>query len=143
VGDLSSTSTTTTGTPSTRLGTSRTGSRTQTKLAAAHWLTDQARRGEVILPKSAQHVQETCQWPNAEERYLLALTILQLSGGWHMRDPLHIRSEELRCSMTSHYRRWPTKPPATITLEAVLHSARREPYRPSKDFPPDAAYFIS
>lgn len=112
----------------------------QDELAAARWLTDLADQDVVILPRSGQHAQETCQWSNDDERYLLGLTILQVSRGWQMRDPLQIRLEELRASLTMHYRHWPTTPPAAITLEGAIHSAQISPPQAPSYFPRDAAH---
>lgn len=62
---------------------------------AALRLIQWAQERKVILPMSAGHMSETCKWTNGEARYRLALTILQLSSGWQMRDPLEIRRNEL------------------------------------------------
>lgn len=50
----------------------------------------------VRLPISAGHVSETGKWTRQPDRYRLALTMLDLSGGWQMRDPLDVRRLEIR-----------------------------------------------
>jgi hypothetical protein len=68
---------------------------------AALWLIEQASAGRIILPLSAAHMSETCKWRNDGERYALALTMLQLSAGWQLRDPLAVRRNELLASLHS------------------------------------------
>ncbi|MGK8508208.1 hypothetical protein ACRS5S_09135 [Nocardia asiatica] len=68
---------------------------------AALWLIEQASAGRIILPLSSAHMSETCKWRNGGERYTLALTMLQLSAGWQLRDPLAVRRNELLSSLHS------------------------------------------
>ncbi|MFI1236831.1 hypothetical protein [Nocardia salmonicida] len=68
---------------------------------AALWLIEQASAGRIILPLSSAHMSETCKWRNNGERYALALTILQLSAGWQLRDPLAVRRKEILSSIHS------------------------------------------
>lgn len=72
---------------------------------------------KIILPLSFAHVSETCQWEDAENRYQHALTLLRLSAGWVMRDPVQVRQHELRQILL---RRFPVGSP--VPLEVVtLH----------------------
>ncbi len=50
--------------------------------------------GEVLLPASAGHLVETTPL-HGEPRVALAGTMLALSRGWQMRNPLHVRVEEV------------------------------------------------
>ncbi|CAN5196341.1 hypothetical protein BH09ACT5_BH09ACT5_05970 [soil metagenome] len=76
-----------------------------------------ARERKVILPMSGGHMSETCKWTDDEARYRLALTILQLSSGWQMRDPLDVRRFELRRSFTSRFRSIDLPDREVFTLE--------------------------
>ncbi len=51
---------------------------------------------KIILPLSSGHYSETTHWNDDARRYQLGLTMLRLSRGWQMRDPLVVRREELR-----------------------------------------------
>jgi hypothetical protein len=84
---------------------------------AAWELIDMARARKVILPMSSAHISETCKWSAREDRYRLALTILQLSGGWQMRDPLEVRRLELRRSFLAAMKGMDTPPMEAFTLE--------------------------
>ncbi|MBO0880748.1 MAG: hypothetical protein J2P17_10485 [Mycobacterium sp.] len=66
---------------------------------AAEWLIEQAENKRIILPLSAGHMSETCQWGNDAERYALAVQMLRLSAGWQLRDPLTVRQDELTASL--------------------------------------------
>ncbi|MCK8676479.1 hypothetical protein [Streptomyces lichenis] len=50
----------------------------------------------IVLPASAGHYAETGKRFSNEKRYKLALTILQQSRGWQMRDALEVRRQEIR-----------------------------------------------
>ena len=63
---------------------------------AAHQLIRLRSEDKVLLPMSSAHMSETCKWQDDSARYPLALTILQLSGGWQIRDPLEVRLNEIR-----------------------------------------------
>lgn len=97
-----------------------------------------ANAGEVILPMSAGHMSETCKQRDPTERYKRALTIAQLSRGWQLRDPLHLRHLELQSALAARYKRPQIAPPAAITLEPdALYSARDSELPPvGDDFPP-------
>jgi hypothetical protein len=87
---------------------------------------------EVILPFSSAHLMETTKWPDEDRRYELGLTILQLSRGWQMRDPLSIREGEVRAALTHRGQVSNLRVPNVITLAPnAVHSGRSEPYRPS------------
>lgn len=73
--------------------------------AVAERLIALAQQRRVILPMSAAHLSETCQWTNNDKRYQLALTILQLSAGWQMRDPLSLRRHEIQQSLLTTFGR--------------------------------------
>lgn len=109
---------------------------------AAEHLIDLALARKVILPISAGHMSETCKWTDELARYQLALTILQLSGGWQMRDPLAVRRFELRQAFTVRFKVRCLLSPATFTLEPdAIHGevrGQRPLPRPS-DLPEDAA----
>lgn len=61
---------------------------------AADTLIEWARAGRIILPLSSGHVIETIPLFGSKRRRL-ALTMLELSRGWHMRDPVLVRGEEI------------------------------------------------
>ncbi len=62
---------------------------------AAARLIEMARAGEVILPISSANLTEMTPADGAYRRNL-GLTMLQLSRGWQMRNPVHVRGDELR-----------------------------------------------
>jgi len=62
---------------------------------AAVALIEMARGGEVILPISSANLTEMTPADGAFRRNL-GLTMLQLSRGWQMRNPVHVRGAELR-----------------------------------------------
>jgi hypothetical protein len=72
------------------------------ELGAARELIAMAEAREIILPMSAGHLNETGHWSDDEARYRLALTLLRLSGGWQMRDPLGIRDSEVQNAVRRH-----------------------------------------
>lgn len=63
----------------------------------AEWVKDR----KVILPVSAGHYRETTKWSDPHRRYQLGLTMLRLSRGWQMRDPLQVRRDEIRRNFSS------------------------------------------
>lgn len=56
---------------------------------AAERLAELAQQRKVILPLSFGHVGETGKWRDDSRRYRLALTMLELSNGWQVRDVLY------------------------------------------------------
>lgn len=85
---------------------------------AAEYLINLARQKRVILPMSMGHLTETAKWTNAERRYPLALTVLELSRGWQVRHPLDIRQYELRFSLSNRVKQEQVPNVHAITLEA-------------------------
>lgn len=66
---------------------------------AANTLVQLASNREILLPMSSAHLVET--GPSAgPRRAQLATTILDLSRGWQMRNPVEIRARELRASLS-------------------------------------------
>ncbi|MCV7169078.1 hypothetical protein H7I41_03960 [Mycobacterium manitobense] len=101
--------------------------------AASHFIT-LANAREIVLPMSAAHMSETCKQADVRERYNRGLTIAQLTHGWQLRDPLHIRLLELRHALASRYGKPSPLNPSAITLEPnVIHSGR------DTDLPPIGA----
>lgn len=91
----------------------------------------------VILPFSSAHLMETTKWTDETRRYQLGLTILQLSRGWQMRDPLSIREDEMRAALTHRGQVRNLRVPDVITLAPnAAHSGRSEPYGPSPSLAP-------
>ena len=62
--------------------------------AAADKLIGWARARRIVLPLSSGHVMETTTL-FGEKRPRLAMTMLHLSRGWHMRNPLLVRRDEI------------------------------------------------
>ena len=77
-----------------------------------------ARQDRVILPMSFGHMGETSKWTNADSRYHLALTVIELSRGWQLRHPIDVRQFELRRSMMNHLGKGPLPDFEPFTLEA-------------------------
>ncbi|MFN3255402.1 MAG: hypothetical protein ACE37B_06880 [Ilumatobacter sp.] len=71
--------------------------------AAALAIARLALRGHVALPMSAGHMYETTKWTADLDRYRLALTLLQLGGGWIMDDPLAVRRVEISAALGQRY----------------------------------------
>lgn len=81
-----------------------------------------AEAGKVILPISAAHHSETSHWLDDDSRYQLALTMLRLSKGWQMRDPLAIWADELQRDIAAHAGTGLSPSPPVFTLEPwVIH----------------------
>lgn len=62
--------------------------------AAAQVIVERVESKQLLLPASAGHFVETVPM-YGEPRLALASTVLRLSGGWQMRNPLHVRVEEM------------------------------------------------
>jgi len=99
---------------------------------AAEFLIALVDRRRVVLPMSSAHMGETCQWTDHTRRYQLALTILKLSRGWQLSDPLVLRNRELRQSLATSAGMQRLSPAAPITLEPGAVHAGREPRLPSE-----------
>lgn len=111
---------------------------------AARRLAEWVRQRRIVLPASSGHYYETTKRFDQKKRYSLGLTVLQLSRGWQMRDPIQVRRDEIHDAFR---RRFPGEPEsrngAVFTLMPnVLHGPWRgdKPYAPPADFPPDAAF---
>jgi hypothetical protein len=106
------------------------------ELEAAHRLIELAKAKRVVLPVSAGHMQETCQDSIGERRYRRALTMLQLSAGWRLTDPLALRRRELRTALSARYHRpGPAAPPAVTLDPDALFRGRGVPQ--ASDTTPD------
>ena len=77
--------------------------RSAADLAAARKLLAWVRDRRVVLPLSTGHQMETTEWGNAQGRYELSLTALQLSRGWQMRHPLQVRNAEIADALRARY----------------------------------------
>lgn len=115
----------------------------ETDLAAAKQIADWSRQRRIVLPASAGHYFETTKWREPTRRYSLGLTILQLSRGWQMRDPLQVRRDEIhdafRCAFADGTG---TRSSPVFTLRPnVLYGPRGgPPHQPPAGLPPDIAY---
>jgi hypothetical protein len=96
--------------------------------ASAEVLIDLAGRRKIILPLSSAHLTETVPTYGRHRRHL-ATTMLGLSGGWQMRNPVDVRSRELQAALA---RRRP-EAHSVFTLDPGVLFARG-PRLPS--FPP-------
>ena len=102
---------------------------------AAEQLAEWVRDRRIVLPASAGHYYETTKWASEHNRYRLGLTILQLSRGWQMLDPLQVRRDEI----DGMFRRWlgqyadgratgaPTTPGTKTTPTAPTGSKATDP----------------
>ncbi|OKJ74229.1 hypothetical protein [Streptomyces sp. CB02460] len=105
------------------------------------------RERRIVLPASAGHYAETGKRFSTEKRYQLALTILQQSRGWQMRDPLEVRQQEIRSALLRH-----SGDPSSERASAVftlapdsLYSAARgyQGYVPPAGLPPEQALALT
>ncbi|ONH30709.1 hypothetical protein BL254_23950, partial [Protofrankia sp. BMG5.30] len=81
---------------------------------------------------SSAHISETCKQVDVEQRYRRALTIVRLSAGWQLRDPLELRRLEIRQALTMRYRDRRLILPAVVTLEPnAIQSGRIETVPPA------------
>lgn len=69
--------------------------------AAASRLIKLARHKRIILPLSAAHITETVPNDGRRRRHL-AGTMLELSRGWVMRNPVRVRHEEILAALDGH-----------------------------------------
>ncbi|WP_432536425.1 hypothetical protein [Kineococcus arenarius] len=110
---------------------------------AALRLAELAYSGALVLPASSGHYHETTKWPDDAARYQLGLTILQLSRGWQLRDPLQVRRDEIRASYEQMFFGGPAPRARSVVslMPDVLHGpARGGPSVAAPlDFPPDFA----
>ncbi|NUW44862.1 hypothetical protein [Nonomuraea rhodomycinica] len=99
---------------------------------------------KVILPASAGHYFETSKRFDKAKRYRLGLSILQLSRGWQMRDPLQVRRDELYntfCNLLESPDKHRNDTVFTLDPKA-LHSESRgmTNYSAPTDFPEGVAF---
>lgn len=110
---------------------------------AAVRLAELARDRRVVLPASSAHYHETTKWSDNAARHQLGLTVLQLSRGWQLRDPLQVRRNEIRASYEHMFLGGPTpRAPVVVTLMPnTLHGPSRggTGHEPPPDFPPPLA----
>lgn len=114
------------------------------ELEASRRLVDLARNGEVILPLSSGHWVETSS-VYGKRRTRLAATMVGLSRGWTMRDPLLVRSLELKAMFDSVHRgAEPALDEAVFTLDyRHFHAEPSDPYQPKDaSLPPEMARLI-
>lgn len=100
---------------------------------------------KIILPASAAHHHETTKWHDDDRRYQLGLTILQLSRGWQMRDPLRVRANELYnefCTAVNGFAMQRLEAVFTLDPEALFGQAREHQEEEETDdgLPSDAAF---
>lgn len=57
----------------------------------ARWVAEE----RVVVPLSSGHMLETTKWADHGKRRAVALSLLTITRGWSMRDPLHVRRDEL------------------------------------------------
>lgn len=110
--------------------------------AAARRLMGWLAERRIVLPLSAGHYYETTKWSDAEGRYCLGLSMLQLSGGWQLRDPLQVWRDELRLMFRERIESGGTVPPVVTLASNGVHSAVRGyvPSQPPADFSPREAF---
>ncbi len=111
---------------------------------AAERLRKWVQQRRIVLSASAGHYYETTKWLDKEAQYNLGLTVLQLSQGWQMRDPLQVRRDELHDAFCRRFTQEDgVRNLATFTLTPnVIHGAWRggKSYVPPSGFAPDAAF---
>lgn len=114
------------------------------EVTAALELVQLVKQRRVILPLSSGHYSETSAWSDNARRYQLGLTILGLSRGWQMRDPLVMRRLELRLGLLNSICAEPVQRPLVpFTLQSFAATGRRvDPVEVSSYFPPEAAHVL-
>ncbi|GAA2275669.1 hypothetical protein GCM10009853_032250 [Glycomyces scopariae] len=108
--------------------------RSAAELDAARKLIDLAKAKLVVLPVSAGHMHETCQDSIDERRYQRALTMLQLSAGWRLTDPLTLRRIELRIALSARYHHPSPVNQSAVTLDPDVRFRSRSVAPPSPPF---------
>jgi hypothetical protein len=111
---------------------------------AARQIAEWAQQRRIVLPASSGHYYETTKWADGAARYQLGLTILQLSRGWQMRDPLQVRRNELHDAFRRSFSAEVALRDASVfTLSTnVLHREARggEQGVSPEDFPADMIF---
>ena len=112
-------------------------------VAAAKKLLSWVRDRRVVLPLSSGHQMETTEWGNAQWRYELGLTTLQLSRGWQMQHPLEVRHTEIAEALRSRYNAAapPLRQPV-ITLDTNA-SMNAEHVEASHDLPASYGHMLA
>lgn len=101
--------------------------------AAAERLIDLAQKREITLPISSANLTEMTQMDGRHRRHL-ATTMLGLSRGWQMRNPIEIRGRELRSVLAGGDPRVED----IFTLEpGAIFDGGLKPLDASADFPPE------
>lgn len=111
---------------------------------AAQRLSELAAAGVVLVPMSSAHMSETCKQVDYEARYRRALTIVRMSAGWQLRDPLALRRDELAQAFSASYRQRAFVAPPAVTLEPNAIHARRDAETPDVDpsLPQEARWMV-
>lgn len=111
---------------------------------AAQQLVEWVQQRKIVLPASSGHYYETTKWSDNTKRYGVGLTVLQLSRGWQMRDPLQVRRNELYDAVGRRFAKAPRSwnAPVFTLMPDVIHGPRRSggPYVAPADFPPEVAF---
>lgn len=109
---------------------------------------DMARGKEIVLPLSSAHFVETAK-KGGRQRTDLARTMVELSRGWQMRSPLHVRAKELDQVFVGLANKETPEHPAcsdvfTLTPEALWADKhhRRPRRRQSDDLPAELAGLV-
>lgn len=114
---------------------------TEPEAQAAVELAELVRQRKVILPLSSGHYSETTAWSDNARRYQLGLTILRLSRGWQMRDPLVMRRQELRHALLKSICAEPVQRPLPpFTLQSNAATGRVGSVEVPDYFPREAAH---
>ena len=113
---------------------------------AAARIIELSREQRLTLPASAGHLHETTKWTDNTRRYALGLTVLQLSRGWMMRDPLQVRRDEIRAVLPITTPADAMRPVITLLPNTLNESTIRRTgpgYTPSPDLPAQLAFLAS
>lgn len=99
--------------------------------AAAATLIQLAEAQRILLPLSAGHLTEMAHLEGRWREHL-GLTIMALSRGWQMRNPVAVRQTEFELAMRGE----PSRAPGVFTLQPEVLFAAPKPSRPASDVPP-------
>lgn len=94
------------------------------RLATYQQFTELAKSGAIIVPLSAAHLTELGR-KSGQQRRDVAVTMLELSRGWQMRNPLQIRNCELQAAFEEA-----AAVPPVFTLDPDVLWTREPPSRP-------------
>lgn len=116
---------------------------TDAEAGAALELARLVNQRKVILPLSSGHFSETTAWSDNTRRYELGLTMLRLSRGWQMRDPLIMRRQELRRALLRSICAEPVQRASEpFTLQPNAATGRVDRGVAPSDFPQGAAHVM-